>query len=325
MPEKKRILSGIKPTGRPHIGNYLGAIRQHIALQEEGHECLYFVADYHALTSVHNAKELKDYRRGVVLDYLALGLDPEKVIFFYQSEIPEHAELQWILSCVTPYGLLERAHAWKDALTKGDREMNVGLFTYPALMAADILMYQADWVPVGQDQKQHVEIARDIAEKFNHLFGKTFKLPEARIEKEVATVPGVDGQKMSKSYNNTISIFDDEASIKKQVMSIKTSGVDLKDPMPTDGDIILCLYEQFSSSKECATLKAKYRKGGFGYGRAKQVLLERLLEFFAEARSRRKKLEKSKDLDAIMEKGAQKARRLADQTLHLVYQHTGLL
>ena len=321
----KRILSGIKPTGRPHLGNYLGAIRQHIALQDEGHECLYFVADYHALTTVHKAEDLKNYRRGVVLDYLALGLDPEKVTFFYQSDIPEHAELQWILSCVTPHGLLERAHAWKDALAKGTREMNVGLFTYPVLMAADILMYQADWVPVGQDQKQHVEIARDIAEKFNGTFGETFKLPEPKIEKEVATVIGVDGQKMSKGYNNTISIFEDEATLKKQVMGIKTASIALEDPMPTENDIILSLYEQFSSSKELEEMKANYKAGGFGYGRAKQALLTRLLDFFAEARTRRAKLQKSKNLEDIMESGAKKARRLAEQTMDLVYKNTGLL
>lgn len=325
MSKKMRILSGIKPTGRPHIGNYLGAIRQHIALQNEGHECLYFVADYHALTTVHNAEELREYRRGVVLDYLALGLDPEKVTFFYQSDIPEHAELQWILSCVTPHSLLERAHAWKDAVAKGNREMNVGLFTYPALMAADILMYQTDWVPVGQDQKQHVEIARDIAEKFNNIYGETFKLPEPKIEKEVATVIGVDGQKMSKSYNNTISLFDDESIIKKQVMGIKTASIDLKDPMPIENDIILSLYEQFSSSAELAEMKANYQAGGFGYGRAKQALLARLLDFFSEARSRRTKLEKSKDLEEIMAAGAQKARSLANETLDLVYKRTGLL
>jgi tryptophanyl-tRNA synthetase len=319
-----RILSGIKPTGRPHIGNYLGAIRQHINLQNEDHECLYFVADYHALTTVRNADELREFRRGVVLDYLALGLDPKKVTFFFQSDVPEHAELTWILSTVAPHGLLERAHAWKDAVEKGNRDMNVGLFTYPVLMAADILIYQADWVPVGQDQKQHVEIARDIAEKFNHYYGETLKLPEPRIEKEVATVVGTDGQKMSKSYGNTISIFDSEDVIKKQVMGVKTASIDLKDPMPIKDDLILSLYEQFSSSKELEELKANYQAGGFGYGRAKQALLAKLLDFFAEARARRTKLERSKDLDAIMEAGAKKARKLAQATMTEVYERTGL-
>lgn len=319
-----RILSGIQPTGRPHIGNYLGAMREHIALQNEGQECLYFVADYHALTTVKNAANLKEYRKGVCLDYLALGLDPQKVAFFYQSEVPEHAELAWILSCVAPHGLLERAHAWKDAVAKGIKEMNVGLFTYPVLMAADILIYKANQVPVGQDQKQHVEIARDIAEKFNHIFGETFVLPEPRIGKDVATIRGTDGEKMSKSYGNTISIFDDEAVIKKQVMSIKTASIDLKDPMPLENDLILSLYEQFSSSQELEAMKVNYKAGGFGYGKAKQALLEKLLTFFAEARARRKELETSTKLDEIMEIGAQKARALAQSTMKIVYEKTGL-
>ncbi|QQR55221.1 tryptophan--tRNA ligase [Candidatus Peregrinibacteria bacterium] len=319
-----RILSGIKPTGRPHLGNYLGAMREHIALQNEGHECLYFVADYHALTTVKNAADLKEFRRGVALDYLALGLDPNKVTFFYQSAVPEHAELAWILNCIAPHGLLERAHAWKDALAKGQREMNVGLFTYPVLMAADILIYQTNQVPVGQDQRQHVEIARDIAEKFNGHFGETFTLPEPRIEKSVATVLGTDGQKMSKSYGNTISIFDDEAVIKKQIMGIKTASIDLKDPMPIENDLILGLYEQFSSSQELDALKANYRAGGFGYGKAKEALFEKVLHFFAEARARRKELESSPQLDELMELGAQKARTLAQATMHLVYKKIGL-
>ncbi len=319
-----RVVSGVKPTGLPHIGNYLGAIRQHIALQNEGNECYFFVADYHALTTVRTGEEMKRYREGVVLDYLALGLDPEKVAFFYQSDVPQHAELAWILNCITPSGLLERAHAWKDAKDKGLREMNAGLFTYPVLMAADILIYNADEVPVGQDQKQHVEIARDIAEKFNGTFGEVFTLPEPRIEKEVATVIGTDGQKMSKSYGNTISIFEDEELIKKQVMGIKTASIDLKDPMPVEKDLILSLYEQFSSSEELEDLKDKYRAGGFGYGNAKKALLQKLLEAFAEAREKREKLAKSKDLEEIMAMGAQKARCLAEKTMDAVYQKTGL-
>lgn len=318
-----RILSGIKPSGRPHLGNYLGAIRQHIQLQNEGHECLYFVADYHALTTLRNAKKMQEYRRGVVLDYLALGLDPEKVTFFFQSDVPEHAELAWILSTVAPHGLIERAHAWKDAKAKGMRDMNTGLLTYPILMAADILIYNADLVPVGKDQIQHVEIARDLADKFNNFYGETFKLPEPKIEKDVATVIGVDGQKMSKSYNNTISIFDDEATIKKQVMGIKTASVALEDPMPTEDDIILTLYEQFASAEEVEQLKANYAAGGFGYGNAKKTLLNKVLDYFADARQRRRELE-TKDLDEIMRKGASKAHKLAMQTMAAVYEKTGL-
>lgn len=319
-----RIVSGIQPSGRPHIGNFLGAMRQHVELQNKGEECLFIVVDYHALTSLRSGEDLSRFRRGVALDYLALGIDPEKSILFYQSAVPQHAELAWILSTVAPHGLLERAHAWKDAVEKGNRDMNVGLFTYPILMAADILIYNPDLVPVGQDQKQNVEIARDIAEKFNHYYGETFKLPEPGIREEVAIVPGTDGRKMSKSYGNTISIFEDEAVIKKQVMGIKTSTIDLKDPMPLENDIILSLYEQFSSSKELDELKANYQAGGFGYGNAKKALLKKLLEAFAEARERRVKIEKSGKLDELMEEGAQKARRLAQKTMNEVYQKIGL-
>ncbi len=319
-----RILSGIKPTGRPHIGNYLGAMRQHIELQNEGHECLYFVADYHALTTIRDGETLKEYRRGVVLDYLALGLDPNKVTLFYQSDVPEHAELQWILSTVTNPGLLERAHAWKDSVEKGKRDINAGLFMYPVLMAADILIYQSDFVPVGKDQKQHVEIARDIAIAFNNFYGETFKLPQDKIEKEVETVLGTDGQKMSKSYNNTISIFADEAEIKKQVMGIKTASIDLKDAMPIKDDIILSLYKQFSTPKELQELEAKYSDGGFGYGNAKKALLEKLLSFFEDAKIKRAKLESSKEIEIIMEAGAKKASKLAWQTMEKVYKKTGL-
>lgn len=319
-----RILSGIKPSGRPHLGNYLGAIRQHIALQDEGHDCLYFVADYHALTTLRDAKLMKEYRRGIVLDYLALGLDPEKVTIFFQSDLPVHAELAWILSTLAPPGLLERAHAWKDAVAKGKRDMNVGLFTYPILMAADILMYKSDWVPVGKDQVQHVEIARDLAQKFNNAFGETFPLPESRVEEDVATVIGVDGQKMSKSYNNTISIFADESVIKKQVMGIKTASIDLADPMPIEDDIILELYEQFATADEVQNLKDKYSAGGFGYGGAKKELLAKILEFFAEARARRAELEQSSKVDEIMLAGAEKARKIAMETMQEVYEKTGL-
>lgn len=318
-----RIVSGIKPSGRPHLGNYLGAIRQHIQMQKE-HDCFFFVADYHALTTLRDPEKLKAYRRGIVLDYLALGLDPEQCSFFFQSDIPEHAELQWILSSLTPQGLLERAHAWKDAKAKGDREMNVALFTYPVLMAADILMYQADWVPVGKDQKQHVEIARDIAQKFNSTFGETFTLPEAKIEEEVATILGVDGKKMSKSYHNTIGIFEEESIIKKQVMSIQTASIDLADPMPIEGDLILSLYESFSSPQELEALKANYAAGGFGYGNAKKALLETILSFFETARARRKSLESKMDWNEIMELGAKKARVEAMKTMNAVYERTGL-
>lgn len=320
-----RILSGIKPSGRPHLGNYLGAMRQHVALQDEGHECLFFVADYHALTTLRDGEKMREYRQGVVLDYLGLGLDPERVTLFYQSDVPEHAELTWILSTVTNPGLLERAHAWKDAKAKGQRDVNAGLFTYPVLMAADILIYQSELVPVGKDQKQHIEIARDIATAFNQHFGETFTLPEERIEEEVATVLGTDGQKMSKSYKNTVSIFDDEATLKKQIMGIQTASVPLEEPMPIEDDIVLNLYSHFASKEELEALKANYLAGGFGYGNAKKALLEKVLEYFAEARARREELAQNpQKIQEIMEAGAEKARKLAKETMNTVYERTGL-
>lgn len=319
-----RILTGVKPSGRPHVGNYLGVMRRQIEMQNENHECIYFIADYHALTTLRDPELMQEYRKGVVLDYLALGLDPEKSTFFFQSDVPEHAELAWILATITPHGLMERAHAWKDSIAKGKRDMNVGLFTYPILMAADILLYNPDWVPVGKDQKQHVEIARDIAEKFNNFYGETFKLPEPKIPKEIASIVGTDGKKMSKSYDNTISIFANEAEIKKQVMSIKTASIDLAKAMPIEDDIILSLYEQFSSSSELDELKAKYQAGGFGYGNAKKALIAKILEHFSEARERRQKLTESKDLGDIMHKGAEKAHKYAINTMALVYEKTGL-
>jgi tryptophanyl-tRNA synthetase len=319
-----RILSGITPSGRPHIGNYLGAIRQHISLQNEGNECFYFVADYHALTKLQDGQKLKEYRTGVALDYLALGLDPEKATLFYQSDVPEHAELTWILSCIAPTGLLERAHAWKDAKAKGKLNMNVGLFTYPILMAADILMYQPDIVPVGKDQSQHVEIARDLAQKFNHTFGDCFKIPELKLEDDVATIPGIDGQKMSKSYHNTIGIFEEEKVLKKQVMSIQTASLELADPMPLEDDIILQLYSHFATTSEIENMKDNYKAGGFGYGRAKKALLEKLLDYFGEARARRIELIQSGKVEEIMQAGKEKARKEALQTLEKVYQLTGL-
>ncbi len=320
-----RILSGIKPTGRPHLGNYLGAIRNHIELQNEGHECFYFIADLHALTSLRDAAKLKEYTLGVAMDYLALGLNPEKVTLFCQSEVSAHTELAWILSTVTPHGLLERGHAWKDALDKGDRDTNVGLFTYPVLMAADILLYDTDQVPVGKDQKQHIEIARDIAEKFNHFYGETFKLPEPRIEESVATVTGVDGRKMSKSYGNTIGIFEDEATLKKQVMGIQTQSVPLENPMPLENDIVLELYAHFATAAELHALKKKYQAGGFGYGNAKKELLNKIIEHFATARERRSHFENHPEaVEAILKEGAKRAQETASKTLSKVFQQVGL-
>jgi len=321
----KRILTGIKPSGIPHIGNYLGAMKPTIDLQNT-YQSFVFIADLHALTTIRNRQELLDNTQTVVLDFLALGLNPQKTTFFRQSEIPEHSELAWILSCITPTGLLDRAHAWKDALATEKKDPTVGLYTYPILMAADILLYQPDLVPVGKDQKQHVEIARDIADKFNHIYGDTFKLPQESTPENIATIIGTDGEKMSKSYNNTIQIFADESTIKKQIMSIKTDSTPVESPKDPDKDNIFKLYSHLASSDEIANLRDKYLAGGFGYGDAKKLLLNKFLEHFAEARQKR--IELTKDLgylEDVLKEGAQKARPEAQKTLNKVKQAIGLV
>lgn len=321
---KKRILSGVKPTGKAHLGNYLGAMQNHVNMQND-YESFIFIADLHSLTTVKNAKELQGLIIDLALDYLALGLDPEKSVFFRQSDIHEHAELTWILNCVTPMSMLELAHAYKDAVAKGNKEINVGVFDYPVLMAVDILIYKPDLVPVGQDQKQHVEITRDIAGKFNRIFGEVFKLPSPFIPKEVAVVIGTDGQKMSKSYGNIIEIFADEKTLKKQVMGVVTDSTPLEQPKDPDKDNIFKLYSYFASSEEKKSLADKYRAGGFGYGDAKKLLLEKIMVHFEPYR--RKRVELSKNLDYIMDvlnKGAEKARSVASATMKEVREKVGL-
>lgn len=311
----KRILSGIQPSGAIHLGNYLGAIRQHIEMQKD-FEAFLFIADLHALTTVRNAEAMKKNTYDLACAYLALGLDPKKTVFFKQSDLCEHPQLCWILDCITKMPFLERAHAWKDAKSKGKKEISVGLFNYPILQAADILLYQADLVPVGQDQKQHIEMTRDIAENFNGLFGQTFKLPEPYIKKEVATVPGTDGQKMSKSYGNTIDIFAPEAELKKQVMSIVTDSTPLEKPKDPEKCHVFNIYKLLASKKEVENLNEKYRKGGFGYGESKKLLLAKILEYFADARKKYTEIYPKKDfIYSILEEGAKKARKVASATL----------
>jgi tryptophanyl-tRNA synthetase len=324
--KQKRVLTGVKPSGTPHIGNYLGAMKPVIDLQKD-HEAIIFIADLHSLTTVRNAKELRQNTLDVALDFLALGLDPDKTIFFRQSDIPEHSELSWIFSCITPFGLMERAHAWKDALATGKKDPTVGLFTYPILMAADILMYQADLVPVGKDQKQHVEIARDIADKFNTTFGETFKLPTESTPEEIATIIGTDGEhKMSKSYNNTIQIFADEATLKKQIMSIKTDSTPVEAPKNPDQDTVFKLYSYLAEKAEIAKLRERYEAGGLGYGDAKKILLEKYLEYFGSARQKR--IELAQDLgylDDVLKSGAIKAKKIASKTMETVRRAVGLV
>jgi tryptophanyl-tRNA synthetase len=322
---KKRILSGVQPSGNPHLGNYLGAMKNHIAMQEE-YDSFIFIADLHALTTVRDAKKLHGLSLELAIDYLALGLDPEKTIFFRQSDVADHSELAWILSCITPMGLLERAHAYKDAVAKGTKDQTAGLFTYPVLMAADILMYRPDLVPVGKDQKQHIEIARDVAIKFNDTFGETFKLPEPYIPKEVATIIGTDGErKMSKSYGNVIEFFADETVLKKQVMGIKTDSTPVEAPKNPDDSAIYKLYCHFASPEEQKELAEKFKKGGMGYGDAKKILLAKILEYFGEAREKR--IELQKDLSyvkSVLKKGAERAQKEATKMMAEVRAKTGL-
>src|SRR5947209_7830866 len=282
-----RILSGIQPSGILHIGNYFGMMRPAIALQDEG-EALYFIADYHALTSLRDPIALRENSRRVALDFLACGLDPDRAALFLQSDVPQVTELAWILSTVTPVSRLELAHSYKDKVARG-MAANAGLFTYPVLMAADILIYDSDIVPVGKDQKQHIEITRDIATRVNETYGDVFKLPEGRTQTTTEVVPGLDGQKMSKSYGNTIDIFGDEKELRKRVMSIVTDSTPVEAPKDPDKSTIVQLYSLFASKDELANMREKFKKGGTGYGDFKKERFEKLWEYFAPMRNTREK------------------------------------
>lgn len=318
-----RILSGIQPSGVPHIGNYFGMMRQAFELQRQG-EAFLFIADYHALTTSPRPEELRQRTLELAINYLACGLDPERTVFFRQSDVPQVCELTWILNNMTTVGLLERAHSYKDKLAKGFVPNN-GLFSYPVLMAADILIYQADVVPVGKDQKQHVEITRDIAIRFNGTYGDVLAVPESKILDHVAVVPGTDGQKMSKSYNNTIPIFDGKKAIRKAVMNIVTDCKGLEEPKDPDNCNVVALFKLFSNEQQLAGMKARYRAGNYGYGHAKQELFELMWEFFAPMRQRREELEKN--LDYVWEtlrRGGEKARAAAEATMNKVRRAVGL-
>lgn len=318
-----RILSGIQPSGRLHLGNYFGMMRPAIALQDQG-EAFYFIANYHALTTVFDAKALKEQTFAAALDFLAAGLDPEKAVLFRQSDVPEVTELSWILSTVTPMGLLERCHSYKDKLARGFQPSHA-LFAYPVLMAADILIYGADVVPVGKDQKQHVEVARDIVIKFNERFGETFKLPEPLIQSEVATVLGVDGQKMSKSYNNGIFLSDEEAIFRKKVMSVKTDSTPINDSKSIEDSVILQLYALVATSSEVNAMKQSFQKGGVGYGDYKKQLFEALWKALIPYREKRAALlVKPGIVEDILQQGAEKARYVARPMLEQVREKVGL-
>ena len=322
----KRSLSGIQPSGILHLGNYFGAISQFVKNQNSGEfEGFYFIADYHSLTSLTDPKSLKENTYNIVLDYLALGLDPDKSTIFLQSDIPEHVELSWLLSNVTPVGLLERGHSYKDKIAKGFTP-NAGLMTYPVLMAADILIYDTDIVPVGKDQKQHLEMTRDIAMKFNQQYGvELFKLPDPFIMDDLAVIPGTDGQKMSKSYGNTINMFASKKELKKQVMSIVTDSTHLEEPKDPNNNIAK-LYALFASIEKQNELKEKFLTGNFGYGHAKTELLNAILEYFGEARERREHLVENSDyVQEVLNEGAKKARAIAREKIMRAKEAVGLI
>jgi tryptophanyl-tRNA synthetase len=312
-----RILSGVQPSGNLHIGNYLGAIRQFVALQEEpANEGYYFVADLHAMTTIKNGGELRENSFKVAADYIALGLDPERSVLYRQSDVAEVAELAWMLSTVTPMGLLQRGHSYKDKISKGITP-NHGLFAYPVLMAADILIVRADKVPVGKDQKQHLEMTRDIAAAFNQIYGEgVLKVPEELILSEVAVVPGIDGQKMSKSYGNTLEIFAPEAELRRRVMSIVTDSTPVSDPKPTRGNTLYALLKLFTPAAEWPETKKLFSEGGTGYGEMKKRLLGLMLDTFGQARRRREELERDRAyVEEVLRKGRERAGEVIGQVM----------
>jgi tryptophanyl-tRNA synthetase len=335
--KRPRILSGIQPSGKLHLGNYFGAIHQHIALQDEG-ECFFFIADYHALTTIRDtagslAAEqkkpvdagdlLRQYSRDVALDYLALGLDPDRVAFYRQSDVPEVGELTWVLSCVTNMGLLERAVSYKEKVDRGI-EASAGLFFYPVLMAADILIVRSNLVPVGRDQVQHIEMTADMAGRFNRAYREVFPEPTYRLTKG-SKVPGIDGQKMSKSYGNTIEIFAEGKPLKQRVMGIKTDSTPLGSPLNPEADTVFALYSLFATDEEQAELAGRYLAGGIGYGDAKKLLLAKIDQYFGPAREKRKELAARPDyVEDVLRQGAKKARAVAQETMALVRDAVGM-
>lgn len=318
-----RVLSGIQPSGALHIGNYFGALKQFIELQHS-YDGLYFIANYHALTSLHDPAALRAATLEVAVSFLALGLDPEKATIFVQSDIPEVPELTWMLSCVTPVGLLERCHAYKDKVAQG-LPAEHGLFAYPVLMAADILIYDSNLVPVGQDQKQHVEVTRDIAQRFNNRYGEVFTIPEALILPEVAVVPGLDGRKMSKSYGNTIEIFDEPEVLRRKVMSVKTDSTPVEAPKNPDTCNAFALFRLVAPPEELAEVRRLYLEGGAAYGEVKKRTAELMADYFAEAREKRKELlAHPEQVREVLAAGAARARSLARVTLDRAREACGI-
>lgn len=319
-----RLLSGVQPSGKLHLGNYFGAMRQHIENQED-HECFIFIANYHALTTIQDAALLRQLCLDVALDYLALGLDPKKAVFFRQSDVPEVTELSWILSTVTGKGLLERAVSYKEKIDRG-LPASMGLFSYPVLQAADILIYRSDAVPVGKDQKQHIEMTADMAGYFHNTYGReVFVLPRAMFN-DAAVVPGLDGAKMSKSYGNTIDLFDDPKAAKKRIMSIKTDSTPVSDPKDPDACNVFALLRLFATAEETARWRRRYQAGGMGYGDAKKRLAELFEERFAAARERRRELEADLSyVEDVLADGGRRARAVAQHVMHDVREACGIV
>ncbi|MBI2132926.1 MAG: tryptophan--tRNA ligase [Candidatus Tectomicrobia bacterium] len=320
--KRVRFLSGVQPSGRLHLGNYFGALKQHIALQDEG-EAFYFIANYHAMTTVQDPKALAQATVDVALDYLALGLDPGRAVFFRQSDVPEVAELAWVLSCVTGKGLLDRATSYKDKVARGIAP-SMGLYAYPVLMAADILIYRSNVVPVGEDQVQHIEMTRDMAAAFNTAYREIFPLPAYRLDAG-AKVPGLDGQKMSKSYGNAIEIFEEGSALRKKVMSIVTDSTPLEAPKDPGKCNVFALYRLVAQEAEAEEMAGRYRAGGFGYGDAKKALLERINAFFGPFREERKRLAREPAyVESVLAGGGARARAEAQATMRLVRGAVGL-
>lgn len=320
-----RVLSGIQPTGRFHWGNYFGAIRQYIELQDQTPNAFYFIANLHALTTVRNRDELAQNTLDAAIDLLALGLNPQRATLFVQSDVPEVSELCWLLLTGTPMGLLERCHAYKDKKERG-LPADAGLFTYPVLMAADILAYDSEIVPVGEDQVQHLEVTRDLAASFNHHFGQTFVLPKAKVMPAAARVPGTDGAKMSKSYGNTLEVFEDPKSLRKKIMRIVTDSRPMEQPKEPETDHLFQLYSLFASDEQRESMAALYRRGGFGYGEVKKALADAAVDYFAAARARREELAtKPQYVREVLAEGAARARAKAAEVLNRARRACGLV
>ncbi|MBR2126179.1 MAG: tryptophan--tRNA ligase [Akkermansia sp.] len=321
-----RFLTGLQPSGQLHIGNYFGAIKPAVELQQKG-EGFYFIANYHAMTTMESAQKLRENTINLAIDFLACGLDPQKAVLFSQSAVPEVNELAWILSTVCPMGLLERCHSYKDKIAKGFSP-NHALFAYPALMAADILLYNSDAVPVGKDQKQHLEVTRDLAGKINDMFGSDiFKMPEAIISEVTAVVPGLDGQKMSKSYGNTLPIFGEEKPLRKLInKKIVTDATPLEEPKPTEGSVILAIYKLFATAEQYDEMVAAHRRGGVGYGQFKKDVFEAYWEYFRAAREKREWIVANPDyVQQVLSDGAARAREEAARTMTRVREAVGLV